>query len=633
MPHRLRIFISSTGDLKAERDAVESVLAERDIDGERFETWPSTPNHPIAECLRRVEECDAFILLLGKRYGTPSPSKSGTHLEYDHVKAITPKRPVFAYPLDATEREPKQEEFIGIVRQKNSLCRPISDIQELKTQVRRSLNEVSARCFRSSFFPPATASLLQSGDISAVASLPINLSVDPDTAFQQLLDLYNRRQDMSIYQVVEICEARFNTIPRIMNLLFTAQVNLAMQGVQIKSESLLEAVTFWDTAEAKKNWASEGLNYNQGNALGALGLRPEAIIRYKAALVKKPDFAQCWVNLGNAHYDVGDVPAATECYEKALNIEPDLFEALYSSATVAIRAEQDFGKALSYLNRISTSQLSPKRQAAIHAWKANALLKLHRYAEGIAEAENAITNSPDSDWAWQVAGRLYALARRDDKKWLNPALKFWQRFIVKYPSNARAWAEIGYVCWSLRRFKDEANLSQQALNAFEKSIELGLDDNGWVSDRIGHLYQEKGNWVEAEKAYRRAYSVNAGQFGYCLGISLMDLERHADALPLLLAAAEQYQPDAMSWHNVAICYEWTGKTDAGNMEKAEAAYKKAIEIDPNYAAAWFNLGGYYWNQGDHLNAYSTWEVAMQKFPKHQDCERVKKLLADPFQKK
>jgi tetratricopeptide (TPR) repeat protein len=165
------------------------------------------------------------------------------------------------------------------------------------------------------------------------------------------------------------------------------------------------------------------------------------------------------------------------------------------------------------------------------------------------------------------------------------------------------------------------------------TIRCELSRQCWVSDRIGHLYQEKGNRVEAEKAYRRAYSVNAGQFGYCLGISLMDLERHAAALPLLLAAAEQYQPDAMSWHNVAICYERTGKTEDGNIEKAEVAYKKAIEIDPNYATAWFDLGGYYWNQGDHLNAYSTWEKAIQKFPKHPDCERVKKLLANPFQTK
>jgi hypothetical protein len=94
VPHRLRIFISSSSDLKAERDAVESVLADMDIDGERFESWPSSPNHPIKECLQRVEESDAVILLLGKKYGTPSPVKSGTHLEYDHAKALHPTKPL-----------------------------------------------------------------------------------------------------------------------------------------------------------------------------------------------------------------------------------------------------------------------------------------------------------------------------------------------------------------------------------------------------------------------------------------------------------------------------------------------------------------------------------------------------------
>jgi tetratricopeptide (TPR) repeat protein len=113
----------------------------------------------------------------------------------------------------------------------------------------------------------------------------------------------------------------------------------------------------------------------------------------------------------------------------------------------------------------------------------------------------------------------------------------------------------------------------------------------------------------------------------------MRLERHAEALPLLLAAAEQHQPDAMSWLELAICYERTEKGDSNNINKAKAAYKKAIEIDPNYAEAWFDLGGYYWNHQDIPNAISTWEIATQKFPTHKDCERVRAILAEPFQKK
>jgi tetratricopeptide (TPR) repeat protein len=633
VPHRLRIFISSTSDLKAERDAVESVLADMDIDGERFESWPSSPNHPIRECLLRIQESDAVIVLLGKKYGVPSPVKSGTHLEFDHAKSLQPAKPVFPYLLAASEYETQQQEFINIVFASLFRRPAIAAIEELKTQVKNSLRDEFVRRFRSFQEPPSTGALLQSDDVRPAILPSISLDVDPGKAFQQLLALHDDMKDISIHQLAAECKTRFNSVPEIMNLLYMAQVNLAMEGVQIESQELLNAIAFWDTTDAKKRWAGQALYYNQGNAFSALKLQAEAINRFKASLAIKSDFAQCWVNLGNAHSAIKDFPAANECFEKALNIEPNLFQALYSSATIAMRESQDYEKALTFLNRIAASRLSFKYQAAVHGWKANALLKLHRYTEGIAEAENALTNSPDSKWAWGVAGRLYALARQEDKKWLPAALEFWQRYAEKYPQNARAWAEMGYVCWFLRDVKDQRKLTQQALDAFQKSVELGLDDNALVIDRIGHLYQEKDNWVEAEKYFRKASSLNGPQFGFCHGVSLMRLDRHTDALPLLRAAAEHHQPDAMSWHELAICYERTGKANANNLEMAEAAYKKAIEIDPNYAEAWFNLGGYYWNLHDMPNALSTWEIATQKFPRHKDCERVKALLAAPFIKK
>jgi tetratricopeptide (TPR) repeat protein len=410
-----------------------------------------------------------------------------------------------------------------------------------------------------------------------------------------------------------------------------AQVNLAMQGAPISPAVLIKAVAFWDSAEAKQLWPGEALYFNQGNALGALERRQDAIKRYEAALAINPDVAQCWENLGNALIAEGNRPAAKECFDKALSIEPNLFEALYSLAAFAIR-DEDFESAFSYLNQVSISKLSPPRQAAIYWWKANALLRVHRYAEGIANAEDAIANSPRSEWGWEIAGRLYALMRREDKRWLSPALNFWQRFVARHPNSAQAWAELGFVYWSLRESKGRDEFLHQGLEAFEKSIELGLKDNGLVFDRIGHLYQDQDNWPAAEKAFRKAYTINAAEFGYCLGISMMHLERHSEAMPLLMAAAEQYQPDAMSWLNLAHCYEKTGHIEPGNLQKAESAYKKAIELDPNYPEAWFDLGGYYWNQGNFIDAYSTWERAMEKFPRHADAERVRKLLADPYRR-
>jgi tetratricopeptide (TPR) repeat protein len=561
--------------------------------------------------------------LLGEKYGIPTPLKSGTHLEYDHAKTTTPPKPVFAYVLTASKREPRQEDFIRAVLAENFTCPPITSIEELKKHVKNSLWAEFVHCFRSVHQPPASFAQLQASDVHPTNSPSINLQVEPDKALRQIESLYNDRQEVAILQIAAECKTKFKAIPEIMNVVYMAQVNLAMQGVKVNSRELLDAIAFWDKAEAKKRWAVEGLLYNQGNAFGALGLQPEAINRYKESLAIKPDAAQCWVNLGNAYSASGDISAAWECFQNALNTEPNLFQALYSSATIAMRDNQKYEVALQYMNRIATSQLPAKYQAAVHSWKANVLLKLHRYTKGIAEAENALAMSPDKPWAWQVAGRLYALARQEDKKWLPPALSFWERFVGEYPNNARAWAEIGYVCWFLREVKDKVKLSERSLKAFENAVELGFDDDALVLDRIGHLYQEHHNWIKAEPFFRKASALDDSQFGLCWAVSLMHLDRHSEALPLLLAAAEQHQPDAMSWHKLGICYERTGKIDGENILKAEAAYKRAIEIDPNYPGAWFDLGGFYWNQHDIASALSIWKSAIKKFPEDKNCERVK----------
>jgi tetratricopeptide (TPR) repeat protein len=321
---------------------------------------------------------------------------------------------------------------------------------------------------------------------------------------------------------------------------------------------------------------------------------------------------------------MGDNASGRQCLEEALRHDPQLFEALYCFATFSMQKERNPETALSYLSQIITSRLSSIHLAAVHGWKAAVYMKLGRYAEGIASAEDAINSAPEAEWAWGVGGRLYALARHHGQQWLDPAADFWQRFIQKHPHNVEAWAELGYVYWFLREQKnktDKIDLSQRSQLAFTKAMDLGLEDDGLVWDRIGHLYQEEDNWKEAEKAYRKATQRNPDQFGYCLGVSLMSLNLYEGALPWVLAAAEKHQPDAMSWLQVAICQEKMGK-----IVEATAAYEKAIQLDPNYAEAWFNLGGLHWNQEDIQKAIATWKEAMDRFPDHKLCKQVREVV-------
>lgn len=152
-------------------------------------------------------------------------------------------------------------------------------------------------------------------------------------------------------------------------------------------------------------------------------------------------------------------------------------------------------------------------------------------------------------------------------------------------------------------------------------MKLGFEDDGLVWDRIGHLHQEADRWSDAELAYRRAARMNSKQFGYCHGVSLIALEKYDEALPLVLTAAQQHQPDALSWGQVAQCY-----LNMNQIDSAISAYNTAIKLAPNDPIAWFNLGGIYWNKKDAVNAVAIWKVAIERFPSHDLCAKAKELV-------
>ena len=613
---RLMMFISSTVDLEKARDVVEQTLPELEIDGSRFESWPASPNPPIAECLRVVKESDGLILLLGSRYGTIE-KKSGlsfTHREYLRAREL--KKPILAYILESSGREPAQARFIEEV--KVDLFNPReTSIENLAKEVRTSIFQEFTWCFRQVHtYPPETP---PSQIIHGTTAF--KLPLDPKEAFAILSGLCKSNDDLAIHQVAADCEEKFGNFPEILNLIYTAEVNFGMAGGDVDKGRVLRALNCWERLSYKDKRLQSSLFYNQGNALGVLKRYKDAIEKYRQSLKEFPGHAQCWKNLGSAYLDIGNKSEALQCYQESLKLNPVLFEALYSLATFKIMHEKDPGAGLKYLNRIVPYGLSLGQRAWIRGWKAVAYMEQGRFPEGIAEVEEAIAYNPDWKWAWSLAGRLYSLVRHKNNTWLEPADAFWRRFLDKYPEKAEAWAELGFIYWFLRKKGNSVGYSVLALKAFTHAISLGFKDDGLAWDRIGHLYEEQGNWPEAEKWYRQAADQNPVVFGYCFGVSLIFLGRYEEALPWVRRAAEKHQPDAMSWSQVALCLEKLGR-----IGEAITAYHKAISLNPDYPEARFNLGGLYWNEGNREQAKTTWAEVKARFPEHPLGEQVDKLL-------
>jgi len=612
---RLVVFISSTADLRSERDAVERALAGLDIEGSRFESWPSSPHDPLTECLQRVEQSDAIVLLLGARYGSTDQSGvSITQREYRHAREF--RKRVFAYVLHAAHREKKQQEFISEVEANHFRCPVISGPEELEVQVRRSFLDAFTRSFRGAHFGPVVAPPTGAPDSDAASDITL-----PRTALavaELLKQLYDEGQDQVIANLAIECEDKFPTSTAIMNIVYMAEVNLGLTNRTADEKRVARAIEFWGSDEAKSRCAPFSLLYCQGNGLQVLGRHDAAIERYTESLSQESSQPECWKNLGSAYLAVENTDLAEKCYKRALQLNPLLFEALYCTAALIMRRDDEPSEALSYLNRIILARLSPVQRAAVHGWKAAIYLKMHGYPEAVASVEDALTDDDDANWAWACGGRVYSLVQNEGPEWLAAANGFWNRFVKRHPHRAEAWAQLGYGCRAIGRASAKGDWTSDALEYFNKAITLGYDGDGLVWDRIGHIHQDRGDWVQAERAFRKAYEKDAGQFGYCLGVSLIHLEQYESALPIVLAAAEKHQPDALSWFQVGVCYD-----RLGNHDEAIAAYERSSSLDPEYALSLFNLGGVHFNRKDLHKALDVWRTAFQRFPDHEQCDVIR----------
>jgi len=107
----MKIFVSSTYlDLKKYRVEVRKAIEESGNEFVGMETFQSHTHEPTEFCPERVEECNAFVLLVAYRYGNiPEGEKiSITDLEYEH--ALKKKIPVRIYLTD--NEFPWQPKFI-----------------------------------------------------------------------------------------------------------------------------------------------------------------------------------------------------------------------------------------------------------------------------------------------------------------------------------------------------------------------------------------------------------------------------------------------------------------------------------------------------------------------------------------
>ncbi|MBM9548096.1 tetratricopeptide repeat protein [Leptospira sp. 201903074] len=607
---KLSIFISSTGDLESYRKAAFDIIKKLHLKGLRFEYWPSSPSNPIDECLQWISEADAFILLLGGRYGSISDKGiSVTHLEYK--TALLRKLPIFAFQIDSGQIEQRQKSFIEEIRKNHFQCQILDSESKLKRAIENSIINEFIKCFKAYHKPPEELAHQINVDLIQNEAT-VYLPHDSFAALKLITELYSQRKDDQILQYEDQIFSIFPNDHQIHYYFYCSVINLAMNGKYKNNSLILRAIDFFQNRLNIDNEFQHVILYNLGNAFAAIGKSEEAIDYFKKAIDLKRENASAWKNMGGEFHKLNNYKQAELHYKEALKIDPTLIEAKYSLSVLYISRMEESENALPILESIDITQVPEDYKSSILYWIGLAYKNLQKYDSAINYAEKSLLSSGSEKYSWFLLAELYSIIRRFDSKYLLKAKEFFSQFIQKFPNIPSAYAELGYICWFLRESDNTNKNTDLALLSFEKAMQMNYLDDGLIWDRIGHLYEALKDHTKAEEAYKNSVLLNKAEFGYCLGHLFLSQDRYNDALKYLSDAANFYQQDALSWFNLGVCY-----VGLNQISNAISAYENSIELDPTYPEPYFNLGGLYWNSSEIEGAKSIWDIAIKTFPNHK----------------
>jgi tetratricopeptide (TPR) repeat protein len=455
----------------------------------------------------------------------------------------------------------------------------------------------------------------------------VHVPEDPEQAAKLLQDLYEKNADDVISAGFDRFAAALGRGNDVIGICFMSEINLGMAGLSRFPKRIEEGIDFFRSRLGGRRFQAGTLHYTMGNAFSALNDDEQAKTAYQAALadpalIATPKLAaQIHKNLGTSFERLGKQEGAVEHYREALRLDPNLPEAHNAMGNHYVRIGR-YEDALSHLDKVAFADRNQGRTTAVAGWRANVLFNLGDGRAAFREI-NSLTGQADRErWIWPWCARLVASFGRTTVENAVQARAFWHRYVQAHPNHSPGRRELLMSAFYLRgQGYDLGRSYAEFREEFDRHIShVDGDDAALPWDRLGHWAQGEGDWVEAERCFRKAYELEGGHYGYCLGTALNFLDRYEESLPLLLEQAQELQPDAMSWFRVGVAY-----THLRHVDEAIDAFQRAAALDPDYAPAMFELGGVHWNSGNRAKAEEVWSAACERFPDHKLVNQVKKL--------
>jgi tetratricopeptide (TPR) repeat protein len=317
----------------------------------------------------------------------------------------------------------------------------------------------------------------------------------------------------------------------------------------------------------------------------------DAISIWQDTAGKRPWNSRAKFNLGASYLDAGRPDEAIRCFNRAIELKPDFFDAYYNRGLAFAKinrpaeAVRDFNKAI---------ELKPAYADAYNN-RAAVAMNTGRYDEALADCDKAIALKPDCAEAYVNRGNIYAVAHRYAE-----ALRDYDQAIALKPDYADAWLNRGTAYGNAGR-------PEEALRDMDKAIALKPDYAEAYVNR-GNMHAVAHRYAEALRDYDQAIALKPDYVDAWLnrGTAYGNAGRPEEALRDLdkaIALNPDYAPAYLHRGNIHMA--------AKRCAEAIGDYTRAIEINPGYAAAYLNRAIAYYTVKDYPRALSDARAAQR----------------------
>nr|XP_023499076.1 transmembrane and TPR repeat-containing protein 1 isoform X2 [Equus caballus] len=370
------------------------------------------------------------------------------------------------------------------------------------------------------------------------------------------------------------------------------------------------------------------VHYNYANFLKDQGRNREAVYHYRTAVRLYPRHASALNNLGTLTRDTAE---AKMYYQRALQLNPQHNRALFNLGNL-LKSQDKKEEAIILLK--DSIKYGPEFADA-YSSLASLLAEQERFKEAEDIYQAGIKNCPDSSDLHNNYGVFLVDTGSPEK-----AVAHYQQAIKLSPSHHVAMVNLGRLYRSLGDNSVAEEWYKRALQVARKAE---------ILSPLGALYYNTGRYEEALQIYREAAALQPSQRELRLALAqvlaVMGQTKEAEKMTIHIVSEEagclecyrllsaiyskqelhdkaldaidkalRLKPKDPKVISELFFTKGNQLREQNLLDKAFESYKAAVELNPDQAQAWMNMGGIQHIKGNYVSARAYYERALQLVP-------------------